>query len=156
MDTRSRPPGCGAGSLGRPLRDCRRMRACASCRALSPVDIKSPARPPARRRDWCCSGSSSSPSHRAHRMLQGSFPSQNLRRFAEVQGETGKFSVREYTNTHTHTHTHTHTYTHKHTCRWRTASKYSISRAAVHAYVRACTHQCRHDPILLVGTVAAL
>ena len=155
MNTRSRPPGCGAGPLGRmPLRDCRRMRPCASCRALSPVDIKSPARPPARRRDWCCSGSSSSPSHRAHRMLQGSFPSQNLRRFAEVQGETG--SVREYTNTHTHTHTHTHTYTHKHTCRWRTANKYSISRAVVHAYVRACTHQCRHDPILLVGTVAAL
>ncbi len=53
------------------------------------VDIKSLARLPARRRDWCCSGSSSSPSHRAHRMLQGSFPSQNLRRFAEVQGETG-------------------------------------------------------------------
>ena len=110
MGTHSRPPGCGAGPLGRmPLRDCRRMRPCASCRALSPVDIKSPARPPARRRDWCCSGSSSSPSHRAHRMLQGSFPSQNLRRFAEVQGET--VSVREYTNTHTHTHTHTHTYT---------------------------------------------
>ena len=79
-------------------------------------------------------------------MLQGSFPSQNLRRFAEVQGETG--SVRAYTHTLTHTHTHT--------CRWRTASKYNISRAAVHAYVRACTHQCRHDPILLVGTVAAL
>ena len=105
MGTRSRPPGCGAGPLGRmPLRDCRRMRPCASCRALSPVDIKSPACPPARRRDWCCSGSSSSPSHRAHRMLQGSFPSQNLRRFAEVQGETG--SVRAYTHTHTHTHTH--------------------------------------------------
>ena len=52
-----------------------------------PVDIKSPARPPARHRDWCCSGSSSSPSHRAHRMLQGSFPSQILRRLPRSKGK---------------------------------------------------------------------
>ena len=67
----------------------------------------------------------------------------NFEEVAEVQGETG--SLRSYTHSLYLSH-----------CRWRTANKYNISRAAVHAYVRACTHQCRHDPILLVGTVAAL
>ena len=43
--------------------------------------------PPARHRDWCCSGSSSSPSHRAHRILQGSFPSQILRRLPRSKGK---------------------------------------------------------------------
>jgi hypothetical protein len=109
MDTRSRPPGCGAGPLGR-------MRACATAGGCVPVhhvvpshlvDIKSPARPPARRRDWCCSGSSSCPSHRAHLVLQVSFPSQILRRLPRSKGK-------QVACAHAHTHSHTHTHTHTH------------------------------------------
>ena len=143
MDTRSRPPGCGAGPLGRmrPLRDGRRMRPCASCRALS----HQIARPPARQSQrlvllWLLllSVPSSTPD------APGFISVANFEEVAEVEGETG--SVRAYTHTHIHTHTHTHTR------RWCTANKYDISRAAVDAYV----HACRRDPILLVGTVAAL
>ena len=128
VDTRSRPPGCGAGPLGRmralsspsssssttaacavsssaataqaPL-DCRRMRACASCRALSPC--RHPiARPPARPSQrlvllWLLlSVPSSTPN------APGFISVANFEEVAEVQGETG--SVRAYTHTHTHTH----------------------------------------------------
>ena len=155
MGTRSRPPGCGAGPLGSmPLRDCRRMRPCASCRALSPCRHQI-ARPPACPSQrlvllWLLllSVPSSTPG------APGFISVANFEEVAEVQGETG--SVRAYTHSHTHTHTHPHTHTHTHTCCWRTANKHNISRAAVDAYVHACTHQCRRDPILLVGTVAAL
>ena len=114
MGTRSRPPGVVRGHWG--LCRCATAGGCVPVHLVVPshpsTSNRPPARPPARRRDWCCSGSSSSPSHRAHRMLQGAFPSQNLRRFAEVQGETG--SVRAYTHTHTQTHTHTHIHTQTH------------------------------------------
>jgi len=69
MDTLSRPPGCGARPLGR-MRAARLQEDASLCILSCPLDIKSPARPPVRHRDWCCSGSTSSPSHRAHRMLQ--------------------------------------------------------------------------------------
>ena len=106
MDTRSRPPGCGAGPLGRmrPLRDGRRMRPCASCRALS----HQIARPPARQSQrlvllWLLllSVPSSTPD------APGFISVANFEEVAEVEGETG--SVRAYTHTHIHTHTHTHT-----------------------------------------------
>ena len=109
MDTRSRFPGCGAGPLG-SMRACATGGACVPVHLVvpsHPVDIKSPARPPARRRDWCCSGSSSCPSHRAHRVLQVSFPSQILRRLPRSKGK-------QVACAHAHTHSHTHTHTHTH------------------------------------------
>ena len=127
MDTRSRPPGVVRGHWGgcelcllihhpqaplphvrsssaataqAPL-DCRRMRACASCRALSPC--RHPiARPPARPSQrlvllWLLlSVPSSTPN------ASGFISVANFEEVAEVQGETG--SVRAYTHTHTHTH----------------------------------------------------
>ena len=127
MDTRSRPPGVVRGHWGgcglclllhhpqaplphvrsRLLPLLRRRRSTAGgCVPVHrvvpshPVDTQSPARPPARRRDWCCSGSSSR-SHRAHRMLQGSFPSQILKRLPRSKGKQVACAP-----THTHTHTH--------------------------------------------------
>jgi len=106
------PPGCGAGPLGRmralsspsssssttaacavsssaataqaPL-DCRRMRACASCRALSPC------RHPIARLVLSVPLNPNAP---------GFISVANFEEVAEVQGET----VRAYTHTHTHTH----------------------------------------------------
>jgi hypothetical protein len=148
MDTRSRPgPRVWCGTTGEDAAAARLQEDPSMCFLSCPVTLSTSYRPPARPSQrlvllWLLllSVPSSTPD------APGFISVANFEEVAEVQGETG--SVRAYIQTHTHTHTHT--------CRWRTANKYNISRAAVHAYVRACTHQCRHDPTLLVGTVAAL
>jgi len=75
-----------AATAQAPL-DCRRMRACASCRALSPC------RHPIARLVLSVPLNPNAP---------GFISVANFEEVAEVQGETG--SVRAYTHTHTHTH----------------------------------------------------